>query len=398
MLQRSSASNRIRRFAPILGVAGVAAVAGACGSSGDNGSSGGGSGPITIGVVTPLTGETAIDGSFERNGARLAVNEINAKGGIDGRKISLKIEDGGCDPAATASATQKLVTQSKAVAVEGAFCSSATAAGVQVTERAGVPFISSNSTAADLTERGDKFFSRPAPTDALMAKQVVPILKQRARIGKAALLVFNDDFGLGYKKAYEAELKANGVTVVSSDTFDANTQDFSTFITKILRGGADSLFVAADSGPLATFFKQLSQLGGDKLTKVTVQGAASEEFVSLATPKAAEGIYAPTPWVAADNTPKGTAFTKAYRAAYGKAPESNAAGTYDSIYILADAIKRAGGTDPQALQKAILATNMDAVHGRMTFGSNGQGQSNFFLVQVRNGKLGVVDKLSTAGS
>lgn len=379
----------------MLGVAAVAVLAAACGSS--SSSSGGGKGPINIGLVTPLTGETAIDGTFERNGSRLAIKEINAKGGVDGRKLTLKAEDGGCDPAATASAAQKLVTQTKVVAIQGAFCSSATAAGVQVTERAGVPWISGNSTAADLTSRGDKFFSRPAPTDALMSKQVVPILKQQANVKKAALLVFNDDFGLGYQKAYKAELQKNGVKVVSSDTFDANTQDFSPFITKILRGGADSLWVAADTGPMATFFKQLSQLGGGKLTRVTVQGAASTQFVSLATPKAAEGIYAPTPWVAANDTPKNKAFAKAYKAAYGKDPESDAAGAYDSIYILADAIKRAGGTDPKKLQKAILATNYAGVHGQMTFASNGQGQSNFYLVQVRNGKLSVVKKLSTAG-
>ncbi|MBA3877794.1 MAG: branched chain amino acid ABC transporter substrate-binding protein [Anaerolinea sp.] len=241
--------------------------------------------PIIIGIITPLTGEVAIDGELTKKGIDLAVAEVNAGGGVGGRQIEVRLEDGACDPAATASAAEKLLTRDKVIALEGAFCSSATAAAMPLAARAQTPFVSALSTAADLTEQGNAWFSRFAPTEALMAAQATPILVGELGIKKAAILTFNDDYGLSYAAAYDTELRAAGVEVVSVENFGANTQDFAPYISKIKTSGADTVFVAADTGPEAAVFKQMVQLGLTGINKVSAQVAVSQAFIDLATPE-----------------------------------------------------------------------------------------------------------------
>lgn len=351
--------------------------------------------PYVIGIITPLTGEVAIDGELTKKGIDLAVEEINAAGGIGGRPIEVRLEDGACDPAATASAAQKLITADKVIALEGAFCSSATAAAMPIAARATVPFVSSLSTAADLTEQGNAWFSRFAPTEALMAAKATPILVAQLGIKKAAILVFNDDYGLSYAAAYDAELKAAGVEVVSSENFGANTQDYAPFITKIRASGADTVFVAADTGPEAAVFKQMAQLGLTGINKVSAQVAVSQAFIELATQQGAEGIYATTPYVSASSAAQNGPFVAAFKAKYsGEEPESDAAGGYMTIKLFADALNRTGGQGGQALQDAIRATAVDTVRGALSFDAKGQGYADFFIAQIKSGTITVFQQLT----
>lgn len=354
-------------------------------------------GPLVLGVVAPLTGEVAIDGALERQGVQLAVSEINAAGGVRGEKLVVKLEDGACDPAASASAATRLISRDKVVALEGAFCSSGTAAIMALTARSRTPFVSATSTAANLTEKNNPWFSRFAPTEALMSKQAVPILVKRLKIKKAAILTFNDDYGISYAQANEANLKAAGINVVSVQSFGSNTQDYSPFISKIKASGADTVFVAADTGPTAAVFKQMAQLGLTRINKVSAQVAASEQFIQLATRRGAQGIYATTPYVSTSPVARSISFVKAYKARFGKAPEADAAGAYDAIYLLVDAIKRAGSTRSDAVQKAIRSARLSSVHGVLTFDAKGQGYTNFFLVRIESGRIRVVNRLSTRG-
>lgn len=353
--------------------------------------------PIVIGAIAPLTGEVAIDGQFEKNGYLLAVQQINAAGGVNGRKLSLKLEDGACDPAATASAAQKLISRDRVVAFEGAFCSSATAAAIPLADRFRVPYISAGSTAVSLTAKNNPWFSRLAPTEALMGRGAIPYLVRKFKFKTAAIVTFNDDYGLSYAQANTQLLRKNGVKVLSVDSFGSNTQDFSSFVSKIKSEKAKAVFVAADTGPEASFFKQMYQLGLTKLLKGSAQVAASAEFIKEATPKAANGIFASTPYVAVGKTKLSKAFDRAYQKRYGIKPESDAAQAYDYVYIIANAIKRAKSTNASAVQRAIRSTNMNTIQGRVTFNGNGQGESNFFFTQIQNGKIKVIKQLRTNG-
>jgi len=385
----------VKRRGRFLGgwLAAVALVLAGCGGGGSNTT--GSSGPIKIGAVLPLTGEVAIDGQLESEGMKLAANRINAAGGVRGRKIQLLIEDGACDPAASAAAAQKLISRDGVIALSGAFCSSATAAIMPIAARFRVPFVSATSTAADLTEKGNQWFSRFAPTEQLMSRAAVPLLVQQEQIKRAYIIVVNDDYGISYRDANTANLRRAGVQIAGSGTFSGNTQDFAPLITRMEGSGADSVFVAGDTGPTANFFKQLSQLAGQDLVRVSAQVAASSQFVDAATPAAAEGIYTTTPYVPQSSAPRNAGFVKAYEARYGKQPESGAAGGYEAVYLFADALRRSDDAGGEALQKAIRSANLQTVRGQLTFDDKGQGYADFFLARIQGGTVAPIQQLST---
>lgn len=387
-------ARRARRLALLGGALAATATLAACGSGGG---SGGGGGPIKIGMISPISGEAAVDGQFESRGARLAVSEINARGGVNGRRLQLVIEDGACDPAASASAAQKLLTRDRVALLEGAYCSSATAAIKPIAARYKIPLVSATSTAASLTATASPFFFRFAPTESLLAGKAVPIIVKRTKVRRASILTFNDEFGLSYSQANRRSLTAAGVNVVGVNTFGANTQDYSPYLAKLRSQNADSVFVAADAGPTAQIFKQLAQLGITNLVKVSAQTAASAQFVRLVGKSAAEGIYVTTPYVFTSPVPKNAAFVKAYRARYGDPPEADAAEAYDAMYLFADAVKRAGGTDPQKLRDALARTRLETVQGTLTFDAKGQGLTQAFLIQIRNGQRQIVSQLDLGG-
>ena len=125
---------------------------------------------VKIGLIQPLTGSVAYNGTTDVNGSKLALDEINAKGGVLGKKVELVIEDGQCQPGNSVNAAEKLIQRDKVVGLSGAFCSSATLAVMPVAAKYKMPLITGVSSSADLTEKGNPWFFRATETDALLAK------------------------------------------------------------------------------------------------------------------------------------------------------------------------------------------------------------------------------------
>jgi branched-chain amino acid transport system substrate-binding protein len=163
---------------------------------------------VKIGVIEPLTGSVAYNGLASVNGAKLAVAQRNAAGGVLGRKVELVIEDGQCRPANSVNAAEKLLQRDKVVALQGAFCSSATAAVMPVAEKYKVPFVSGVSSKADLTEKGMQYFFRSAETDRLMSKTFSKILANKLQLKKVAYIGVNDDWGRGGVEDFSKDLES----------------------------------------------------------------------------------------------------------------------------------------------------------------------------------------------
>ena len=161
---------------------------------------------IKIGVIQPLTGSVAYNGTTDVNGSKLAADEINAKGGVLGKKIELIIEDGQCKPANSVNAAEKLIQRDKVVAVSGAFCSSATLAVMPVAQNYKIPLVTGVSSSASLTEKGNTWFFRATETDALLAKSFAKILFNELKLRKVAYIGVNDDFGRGGVAEFEKQL------------------------------------------------------------------------------------------------------------------------------------------------------------------------------------------------
>lgn len=335
---------------------------------------------IKIGVIQPLTGSVAYNGTTDVNGAKLALDEINAKGGVLNKKIELIIEDGQCKPANSVNAAEKLIQRDKVVALAGAFCSSSTLAVMPVAQNYKIPLVTGVSSAAPLTEKGNIWFFRATETDALLAKSFAKILVNQLKLKKVAYIGVNDDFGRGGVAEFEKQMTALGATTVMKEYFEHGTSDFYTLLTKLKASGADGAFVAAETQDGSIFVKQKAELGLQ--TKVFGVGSwATADFMKLAGP-ASEGIYAAVPYASTMTTPKNKAFVEAYTGRYKEAPGKYSAAGYNAINILADAIKRAGSTDAEKLRVALTKTNYEGPNGHFEFDDKGQA-SGFTVVLVK---------------
>jgi branched-chain amino acid transport system substrate-binding protein len=359
----------------LVGLLGVALMAGAAHAQEET---------VRVGVIQPLTGSVAYNGTTAVNGVKLALDEINAKGGVLGRKVELVIEDGQCRPANSVNAAEKLIQRDKVVAILGAFCSSATLAVMPVAESAKIPLITGVSSAASLTEKGNAWFFRATETDALLAKSFSEILVNQLKLAKVAYIGVNDDFGRGAVAEFDKQMTALGATTVMKEYFEHGTSDFYTLLTKLKASGADGAFVSAETQDGSTFVKQMAELG--LATKVFGVGSwATADFMALAGP-AANGIYAAVPYASTMKTPKNEAFVKAFEEKNKVSPGKYAAALYNALYILIEAIARAGSTDPDKIRQALHQTDYEGPNGHFQF--DGKGQATGFtvvLVRLENG-------------
>jgi branched-chain amino acid transport system substrate-binding protein len=338
---------------------------------------------IKIGLVQPLTGSVAYNGTADVAGSKQAVDERNAKGGVLGKQIELVIEDGQCKPANSVNAAEKLIQKDKVVAISGAFCSSATAAVIPVTEKYKLPLITGVSSKSDLTEKGYKYFFRATETDALLAKAFAKIIHDKLKLQNVAYIGVNDDWGRGGVEEFSKQMKALGAKSAMTEYFDHGTTDYYTLLTKLKASKADGVFVAAETQDGSILVKQIKELGLD--IKVFGVGSwATSDFISLAGP-AAEGIYAAVPYSATMQTPKNAAFVKTYFERNKENPGKYGAAGYNAMNILMDAIERAKSTEAEQITAALRQTDYEGPNGHFKFTPNGQAWGfNVVLVQIRN--------------
>jgi branched-chain amino acid transport system substrate-binding protein len=344
---------------------------------------------VKIGVIEPLTGSVAYNGTTAVNGVKLALGEINAKGGVLGRKVEVVVEDGQCKPANTVNAAEKLIQRDKVVALIGAFCSSATLAIMPVAQSNKIPLVTGVSSAANLTEKGNPWFFRATETDALLAKSFAKILVEQLKLKKVAYIGVNDDFGRGSVEEFEKQMSALGATTAMKEYFEHGTTDFYTLLAKLKASGADGAFVSAETQDGATFVKQKAELGLS--TKVFGVGSwATADFMQLAG-NAANGIYAAVPYASTMTTPKNAAFVKAYQAQYKVAPGKYSTAGYNALHIVVDAIARAKSTDADQIRQSLLKTNYEGPNGHFQFDDKGQATGfTVVLVQLENGQPNIV--------
>jgi branched-chain amino acid transport system substrate-binding protein len=345
---------------------------------------------IKIGVIQPLTGSVAYNGTTDVNGAKLAADEINAKGGVLGKKIELVVEDGQCKPADTVNAAEKLIQRDKVVAIMGAFCSSATLAIMPVAQNYKIPLVTAVSSAAALTEKGNPWFFRATETDALLAKAFAKILYNDLKLRTVAYIGVNDDFGRGGVAEFEKQMDALGAKTAMKEYFEHGTSDFYTLLTKLKSSGADGVFVAAETQDGSILVKQKAELGIS--TKMFGVGSwATADFIKLAG-SAGEGIYAAVPYASTMATPKNKTFVADYENRYHEAPGKYSAAGYNGINIIAQAIERAKSPDADNIRQALGKTDYDGPNGHFQFDEKGQATGfNVVLVQLTNGAPKVVE-------
>ena len=344
--------------------------------------------PIKIGYIGPLTGEAASYGVDTLNGTKLAIEEINAKGGIKGRLLELVAEDGRCTGADAASAAQKLVTIDKVVAIIGGQCSGETLAAAPIAEAGKVVMISPVSSSPDVTTAGT-FIFRDYPSDALKTKAMAAYLNEEG-LEKLAMMSENTDFATAFRNALKVDLGEENIAF--DEVVEPNTKDFRTLVTRLKETEFDVFFPNAQSD--AVMAAMMQQLREQDLTQpaITHDVGDSATLGEIAT-EAVEGLLV----IAVPSTGNDGAFATTYKEKFGdaQATMSFAAHAYDAMNVLAQVIT-AGADDGTAIRDALYALpNYTGVVGTFHFDANGDVVGiPYELKTFRNGKIETVKKIA----
>jgi len=355
-------------------------------------------GTIKIGVNQPLTGPVAASGNFVVNGARIAADEINAKGGILGQKIQLVIEDNKSNPTEAVAAAEKLIVRDKVPVMMGAWSSTYTLAVMPKLMEYKVPMLVETSSSDKITISGNPYIFRISPTSGMEA-QAFANRVGALKIRKADFLVVNNDWGKGAADVFAKMLKGKGVAIGVVETMDASAQDMNAQLSKIRSSDADTLFVTTAVEQLTLVLRQAHALGL-KRQIITTGGSQSPDQLIEQAGAAANGSYHLLffpPWF--PEASPNPALAKAFVAEWRKRGHTFAGLTegfrgYDGIQTLAAAITKAGKADPEAIRKALWETRITGLNGKIAFTKAGpagkeSGQSipAVYVVKIDNGKV-----------
>mgnify|MGYP001566513257 CR=1 FL=1 len=343
---------------------------------------GGSSGTLKVGVLTPLTGDAASYGTAMQRAYDLAVSEINAAGGVDGRQIELVYEDAKCEGSAATTATQKLVSVDGVKFILGGTCSGETLAAAAITQVARVLLLSPSATSPDITEAGDLVF-RTYPSDDFEATMVAAFAAENGDL-RAAIISETTDFAQGVRNAFKASYTGE---VVFDETFNSGETDFRTLITKLRAANPQMVYVSPQS-PAAgeLILKQIAESGMN--VSVFANNAMIDRSAIAANPSLYEEVVMAEVQLPSEG--KAVAMLSAYEAMYGNQPEFLAytASAYDSVYLLAEAIA-AEGEDAEAVAGyfAYQVVDWPGAIGVFNFDENGDAQVELTLVQAISGAL-----------
>jgi branched-chain amino acid transport system substrate-binding protein len=343
--------------------------------------------PIVIGGIFPLSGPVAVYGVEARNGIELAIKEINGAGGINGRKLELISEDDEGNPEKTVNAYNKLTTRDKASIIIGSLTSGCTQAITERAQAQKVLLLAPAATMESITDAGDYIF-RACFIDPFQGTVGGIFAATSLGATRAAVLYDNgNDYSVGLRENFEAAFQKQGGTVVASESYITGDVDFNAQLTKIKNANPDVVYLPDYYSTVSLIAKQLRAQGID----TPIVGADGwDGLTENAGDEVLKGFY--SNHYASDSTDsKVVNFVKAYQTTFKIVPVSFAALGYDSLYLIRDAIVRAGSTNSTAVRDALAATNGNYVTGNLTFDAKRNPIKSAVMVElVKNG-----DKLIT---
>lgn len=341
---------------------------------------------VNIGHVAPLTGPQAHLGKDNENGARLAIDELNAKGlEIDGAKVKFELlaEDDQADPKQGTIVAQKLV-DAKVNGVIGHLNSGTTIPASKLYSDAGIPQISGSATNPKYTQQGFATTFRVMANDVQQGHALGEFAAQAIKAKTVAIIDDRTAYGQGLADEFEKAVLAGGGKVVTREFTTDKATDFAAILTKIKSKRPDVVFYGgmdAQGGPMV---KQLKSLGL-KAKFLTGDGGCTPELIKLAG-AAAEGQYCSLPGVPLEQMPGGKEFGDKFSAKYGQI-QLYAPYVYDAVYVMVEAMKRANSVEPAKYLPEIGKTDFQGVSSKIVFDANGDLKNGAIsLYQVKDGK------------
>lgn len=349
---------------------------------------------IKVGAIYNITGAQSSLDAPSLNGFKLAAKEINEAGGIDGKQIEVISMDGKTDQTAATNAASKLVDVDKVVAIAGFSDSNYALAAGPIAQNAGVPFVTSGATLPSLPEQvGDYFFLAPFGDDAqayVAAEYAAKDLNTKtAYVLKDTAMDFTMNLAAFFVERFK-ELNGDGA-ILLEDTFKTGDQDYSAQINRLkaMATAPDLLFISSGPSDCGLIVKQL-RAAGVNTPVISGDGFDTPLLIELGGEGANVETYFSTPTSLTRDSEKVKNFVESYKTEYGTDPENafTALG-YDTMYLIADAIKRAGNTDPKAIRDALAATqNFEAVTGTISYEPGKRvPKKSVAVLKVENGEF-----------
>lgn len=340
---------------------------------------------VKIGVITPQTGPVSIYGQANVNGIRLAVDEINAGGGIDGKEIELVVMDDKGEITEAVTSYNKLIEENVDLVI-GAFTSKPSLAVAETAVNNDIPVITPGGTQEEITEGKANIF-RQTFTNSYQGSLLAIFALDNLGAKTAAILKnSSDDYSTGIAKAFADKAAELGIEIVGEESYGANDTDFKAQLTSLKSANPDILLLPDYYEKLSLIMPQAREVG-IKSTFIGPDGWAG--FLSSLDKSAYDDVSGSyyNDHFAIDSSEEIVAkFVKAYRDAYGEDPISPSALGYDSVYLAKQAIEQAGTTEPKALTKAIKDINFAGVTGSFSFDENNNPQKSSTMIKIEDGK------------
>ncbi len=331
------------------------------------GSSESASSEIKIGFIGPLTGDYANYGSLCKQAVEMAIEEQNAKGGINGVTVKLYAEDSEGDPQKALAAMEKLSSSDKVCAIVGSILTGETFSVAERAQQEGIVMITPSASHKDITLTGDYIY-RTTPSDGLQGVVAGKYFSQVLGYKKLAVLYAKNDYSQGLYESMSESFEAEGGTIVATETFMVGDKDFKTQLTKLKNTDAEAIYIPDYTAEMAQILEQASQLKVDK-PFLSGDGFLSEEIYTLAGQYTDGVIYTASAQVEESSAAK--EFKEKYAAKYGIGPDSFATNSYDATNILMSVIAKVG-TDRKAIKEGMKEVkDFVGVNGIINFDENG---------------------------
>ncbi len=325
-----------------------------------------------VGVPLPLTGAEAKFGEMEKQAYEMAVEEINAAGGVKGVKLALDIQDSGGKPETATAIVEKFITVNKYPIVVGEYTSQCSYAVAGVSEKYKVPYLVVTGAADKITQQGWKYVYRMNPPSSLYNLGIFSFFETVAKPTSIAILYENTDFGTSTSKAMKEYCEAKGIKVLLAEGYQAGAIDFKPILQKVKSLRPDVLYMVSYLMDASLLMRQSKEL--DINPRAFIGGAAGftlPEFLQNAG-DASELVMSGTLWTPQVKYAGAKAFFDKFKAKFGKEPDYHGAEAYAAAYVLADTLKRAKSTGSEDLRAALADTNLMTAFGPVKFVSWGQ--------------------------
>lgn len=349
---------------------------------------------FTVGIPLPLTGAEAKFGEMEKQAYEMAVDEINAKGGVKGMKLALDIQDSGGKPETATAIVEKFITINKYPIVVGEYTSQCSYAVAGVCEKYNVPYLVVTGAADKITQQGWKNVFRMNPPSSLYNMGVFSFFEQVAKPKSIAILYENTDFGSSTSKAMKDWCDGHGVNVVLSEGYSSGSVDFKPILQKVKSLRPDIVYMVSYLMDASLLMRQSKEL--DINPQAFIGGAAGHtlpEFLENAA-DASEYCMSATLWTPQAKFPGAREFFDNFKKKYNKEADYHGAEAYAAAYVLADTLNRAKSQSSDDLRTSLAATNMMTAFGPIKFISwekfTNQNKMDTLVLQVINKKYETV--------